>query len=73
MDTGTNWGDWFDRINTAAITWYGVYQGQQPATTNPTATITPLRTGGLSASISPAMLFLGAAVIIGAVYVYKKA
>jgi hypothetical protein len=78
MDTqttqGIDWGSWFDRINTSAMTWYGIYQQNQPVNTigQPGASVTTNR-NGISASASLPILILGAVVILGAVYVYKKA
>jgi hypothetical protein len=77
MDTTNGgWSDWFDRINTAALTWYGVYAQNQPApvgtTANPSASIGTTGSG-VQASVSLPVLIVGAVVIIGAIYVYKKA
>lgn len=73
MDTNsTNWSGWFDRINTAALTWYGVYAQNQPATPGTSASVSTTNRG-LSASVSLPMLIVGAVVILGAIYVYKKA
>jgi hypothetical protein len=66
--TGIDWSGWFDRVNGAALTWYGIYQQNQPATTQPT--IQPTRGGGLTISLP--LLIVGAVVVIGAVYIYKK-
>jgi len=74
MDTNST-SDWFDRINTAALTWYGVYAQNQPAPTTGagSASVTFPRTGGVAASISLPVLLVGAAVILGAIYVYRRA
>lgn len=72
--TGTDWAGWFDRINSAAMTWYGIYQQGQPVATagQPSASLAGSR-GGVTVSSSWPILVVGAIVILGAVYLYKKA
>ena len=66
--------NWFDAINAAALTWYGVYQ-QGQAAQGTGVTVGPTRTGGFAVSATnpwPAVIIIGV-IVIGAVYVYKKA
>jgi hypothetical protein len=68
--------DWFDRINAAALTWYGVYAQQQPAPVGGAQSSSAsigTTASGVSASVSLPVLIVGAVVILGAIYVYKKA
>lgn len=68
MDQQT-WADWFDRVNGAALTWYGVYQAGQTGDQRIVVSQTPTTLG---ASISPALLIVAGVVILGAIYVAKK-
>lgn len=72
--TTTSAGDWFDRINTAAITWYGVYTQNQPVSTlgAPSASMSTVP-GGVAASVSLPILIAGVVLIVGVIYVLKKA
>ena len=75
MDSNGGWAEWFDRINSAGLTWYGVYAQNQPAPvggTTPTASIGATGSG-VSASVSMPVLIVGAIVVLGAIYVYKQA
>jgi hypothetical protein len=79
VGTGTQWSsaDWFNAINTAALTWYGAYETQG-------ASVTPQLQGGqqgmtvaqgpsgVYATVSPMVLIVGALGIVALVYVLKK-